>query len=247
LSLGTDRGKVGRSEVTMRDAFRLGFPVFPDLTPLDFAGPWEVLTRLPGAACMIVAHDRAPVRAANGMAIMPTTNLSECPPLDMICVPGGPGHLAMMENEPFLAFLRAQAEGCRYVTAVCTGSLVLAAAGLLRGIKATTHWMSLERLAAFGAIPTKGRVVRDGRFVTGGGVTAGIDFGLTVAALIAGEDVAKAIQLQIEYAPAPPFAGSPETADPAVVAGARERMAAYRGRMAEVDARVAARLAQPAI
>jgi cyclohexyl-isocyanide hydratase len=230
----------------MRDAFRIGFPVFPDLTPLDFAGPWEVLTRLPGAACLIVAHDRAPVRAANGMTIMPTETLSDCPPLDMLCVPGGPGHLAMMENEPFLAFLRAQAEGCRYVTAVCTGTLVLAAAGLLRGVKATTHWMSLDRLAAFGAIPTKGRVVRDGRFVTGGGVTAGIDFAITVASLVAGAEIAQAIQLQIEYEPAPPYSGSPETADPAVVDAQRARMAAYRSRMAEVDARVAQRLAQGA-
>jgi cyclohexyl-isocyanide hydratase len=230
----------------MRDAFRIGFPVFPDLTPLDFAGPWEVLTRLPGATCLIVAHDRAPVRAANGMTIMPTETLSDCPPLDMLCVPGGPGHLAMMENEPFLAFLRAQAEGCRYVTAVCTGTLVLAAAGLLRGVKATTHWMSLDRLAAFGAIPTKGRVVRDGRFVTGGGVTAGIDFAITVASLVAGAEIAQAIQLQIEYEPAPPYSGSPETADPAVVDAQRARMAAYRSRMAEVDARVAQRLAQGA-
>jgi cyclohexyl-isocyanide hydratase len=230
----------------MRDAFRIGFPVFPDLTPLDFAGPWEVLTRLPGAACLIVAHDRAPVRAANGMTIMPTETLSDCPPLDMLCVPGGPGHLAMMENEPFLAFLRAQAEGCRYVTAVCTGTLVLAAAGLLRGVKATTHWMSLDRLAAFGAIPTKGRVVRDGRFVTGGGVTAGIDFAITVASLVAGAEIAQAIQLQIEYEPAPPYSGSPETADPAVVDALRGRMAAYRRRMAEGAARVAQRLAQGA-
>ncbi|HVV93804.1 MAG TPA: DJ-1/PfpI family protein [Hyphomicrobiales bacterium] len=230
----------------MRDAFRIGFPVFPDLTPLDFAGPWEVLTRLPGSACMIVAHDRAPVRAANGMTIMPTTTLSDCPPLDMVCVPGGPGHLAMMENEPLLAFLRAQAPGCRYVTAVCTGTLVLAAAGLLGGVKATTHWMSFERLAAFGAIPTKGRVVRDGRFITGGGVTAGIDFALEVATIIAGAELAKAIQLQIEYAPEPPYPGSPDRADPAVVAAQRERMAAYRGRMAEVDARVAERLAESA-
>jgi cyclohexyl-isocyanide hydratase len=180
------------------------------------------------------------------MTIMPTETLSDCPPLDMLCVPGGPGHLAMMENEPFLAFLRAQAEGCRYVTAVCTGTLVLAAAGLLRGVKATTHWMSLDRLAAFGAIPTKGRVVRDGRFVTGGGVTAGIDFAITVASLVAGAEIAQAIQLQIEYEPAPPYSGSPETADPAVVDAQRARMAAYRSRMAEVDARVAQRLAQGA-
>jgi cyclohexyl-isocyanide hydratase len=225
-------------------ALEIGFPLFPGLTQLDLTGPWEVLTRLEGARCHLLAHDLAPVRSASGLTIVPTLTYAECPQLTMICVPGGPGHLQAMEDEALLAFLREQAPGCRYVTAVCTGALVLAAAGLLRGYRATTHWMSRERLAGFGAIPVAERVVIDGNRITGGGVTAGIDFGLTVAAEIAGTATAKQIQLGVEYAPAPPFtSGSPETADPAIVAAVVDMAKAYRARMAEIDARAVARLA----
>jgi cyclohexyl-isocyanide hydratase len=225
------------------NALEIGFPLFPNLTQLDLTGPWEVLTRLEGARCHLLAHDLGPVRSASGLTIVPTRTYAECPQLAMICVPGGPGHLKAMEDEALLAFLRRQAPGCRYVTAVCTGALVLAAAGLLRGYRATTHWMSRERLATFGAIPVAERVVIDRDRITGGGVTAGIDFALTVAAEIGGAETARQIQLGIEYAPAPPFAGgSPETADPALVAAVREKGKAYQVRMAEIDARAAGRL-----
>ena len=225
------------------NALEIGFPLFPNLTQLDLTGPWEVLTRLEGARCHLLAHDLGPVRSASGLTIVPTRTYAECPQLAMICVPGGPGHLKAMEDEALLAFLRRQAPGCRYVTAVCTGALVLAAAGLLRGYRATTHWMSRERLATFGAIPVAERVVIDRDRITGGGVTAGIDFALTVAAEIGGAETARQIQLGIEYAPAPPFAGgSPETADPAIVAAVREKGKGYQVRMAEIDARAAGRL-----
>jgi cyclohexyl-isocyanide hydratase len=230
----------------MADApIEIGFPLFPALTQLDLTGPWEVLTQLPGARCHLLAHDLAPVRSASGLTIVPTLTYAECPQLAMVCVPGGRGHLQAMEDEVLLAFLRDQAPGCRYVTAVCTGALVLAAAGLLRGYRATTHWMSRERLAAFGATPLAERVVIDRNRITGGGVTAGIDFALTVAAEITGPEMARAIQLGIEYAPAPPFpGGTPETSDPAVVAAVRANGEAYAKRMAEVDARAVARLAE---
>jgi cyclohexyl-isocyanide hydratase len=228
-------------------ALEIGFPLFPALTQLDLTGPWEVLTRLKGARCHLLAHDLSPVRSASGLTIVPTLTYAACPQLTMICVPGGPGHLQAMEDEALLAFLRRQAPGCRYVTAVCTGALVLAAAGLLRGYRATTHWMSRERLATFGAIAVAERVVIDRNRITGGGVTAGIDFALTVAAEIAGPEAARQIQLGVEYAPAPPFVGgTPETSDPALVAAVREKGKAYQVRMTEVDARAAGRLDQVA-
>lgn len=224
-------------------ALQIGFPLFPNLTQLDLTGPWEVFAKLPGADCHLLAHDLQPVRSSSaGLTLLPTTRYADCPQLDIICVPGGPGHLQAMEDAALLDFLKSQAPNCRFVTAVCTGALVLAAAGLLRGYRATTHWMSLERLAAFGATPVPERVVRDRNRITGGGVTAGIDFGLALAALLAGEAVAREIQLQIEYEPQPPYGGSPATADPATVQSLRGRLGGYAAAMAEVDARALARL-----
>jgi cyclohexyl-isocyanide hydratase len=223
-------------------SLQIGFPIFPAVTQLDFSGPWEVLTRVPNATCHLLSHDLEPVRSASGMAVLPSTTYETCPQLDVVCVPGGPGHLQAMEDERLLSFLVHQSARCRYVSAVCTGGLVLAAAGLLKGYRATTHWMSLERLAAFGAIPVAERVVTDRNRMTGGGVTAGIDFGLTMMAALGGEQLARAVQLQIEYDPAPPFNdGSPKSAEPAIVDAALGRAKAYLDRMKESDARIAAK------
>lgn len=222
-------------------SFTIGFVLFPGLTPLDLVGPWEVLNRLPEARCLLAAETAEPV-SGGGLTLTPHATFDDCPKLGMLCVPGGEGHLAAMENQPLLDFLRRQAANCRLVTSVCTGALVLAAAGLLDGYRATTHWMSHHRLEAFGVLPTHGRVVEDRDRITGGGVTAGIDFALMVVAKLAGEARAKAVQLQIEYAPVPPFeGGTPETASPELIAAVRQRTEAYRRRMAEVDARILAR------
>ena len=222
----------------------IGFLLFPRLTQLDFTGPYEVMSRLPGAQVKLLWKQAGPVRADTGLTMLADTGLAEAPQLDILCIPGGPGVAALMEDEEVLDFLRAQAPGARYVTSVCTGALVLGAAGLLRGIRATTHWASHDFLADLGAVPVQGRVVRDGKVITGGGVTAGIDFALTIAAEIAGPAVAQSIQLQIEYAPQPPFdAGRPETAPAEVLAAAEARGAGMRAERVALVARVAARMA----
>lgn len=224
-------------------SLQIGFILFPNLTQLDLTGPWEVFSKLPGASCHLLAPTLEPVKSSSaGLTILPTTTYAGCPQLDIVCVPGGPGHLQAMEDAATLGFLTKQAPGCRYVTAVCTGALVLAAAGLLKGYCATTHWMSLQRLAAFGATPVAERVVTDRNRVTGGGVTAGIDFGLVLVQALAGEQTAREIQLQIEYEPQPPYGGSPATADPATVASLRDRLGPYATAMQEIDARALARL-----
>jgi cyclohexyl-isocyanide hydratase len=227
----------------MPDALQIGFVLFSGQTHLDFAGPWEVLSRLPGATLHAAAAELAPVESS-GLRILPTISFEHCPQLDLICVPGGPGHLAAMEDPAVLDFLHRQAPAARFVTSVCTGALVLGAAGLLRGFNATTHWASHDRLAAFGAVPEKARVVVDRNRITGGGVTAGIDFALTILAALQGEAFARQVQLGLEYAPEPPFpeAGSPDTAEPVVLEAARAATAGYRAHMAEVDARAVARL-----
>lgn len=224
-------------------ALEVGLLLFPGLTHLDMTGPHEVLARLPGAQVRLVWKTREPVRSDSGLTMLPDTGFGDCPQLDLLCVPGGPGVAALMEDDVVLGFLRRQAAGARYVTSVCTGALVLGAAGLLRGRRATTHWASHDFLAALGAVPVNARVVRDGNLFTGGGVTAGIDFALAIAAEIAGPEVAQAIQLQIEYAPEPPFAaGHPDVAPAAVLARAKERGAAMRTAREALVARVAARL-----
>jgi cyclohexyl-isocyanide hydratase len=210
---------------------------FPAMTQLDLTGPLQVFASLPGAEVHVLWKTRDPIRTHGGLTLVPDTTLADCPALDVICVPGGAGVLDLMDDQEVLSFVRTQAERVTFVGSICTGSLVLGAAGLLRGRKATTHWARTDLLVPFGAIPTKGRVVRDGKFMTGGGVTAGIDFALTMVSEIAGRDAAESIQLGIEYAPAPPFdAGSPDTARPELVGAVRARMTALR---AEREARVA--------
>lgn len=221
--------------------FHTGFLLFPNITQLDMTGPYEVFTKFPDSRVHLLWKTLDPVTAAGGMKLLPSTTFADCPQLDLVCVPGGAGMNALLNDEEVLDFLRRQAPGARYVTSVCTGSLVLGAAGLLRGRRATTHWMSLPMLAAFGCEPVAERVVVDGNIVTGGGVTAGIDFALTVAGELLGAEAAQQIQLGIEYNPDPPFdAGSPERAAPAVVAAAREAAAARQTeREVEVERAVA--------
>jgi cyclohexyl-isocyanide hydratase len=221
---------------------RVGMLAFPDMTQLDFTGPHEVFAQLRGTEVRVVAPGSGPVTARGGLRILPDLPIEAAPPFDLVFVPGGPGVGALLEDLPVLHFLRRQAQGARWVTSVCTGALVLGAAGLLRGYRATTHWLSLDLLPVFGATAVADRVVVDRDRVTGGGVTAGIDFALTIAAEVAGADAAKAIQLLIEYDPAPPFdCGHPRCADPAVVAALRARTAPMQAARLE-QARRAARL-----
>jgi cyclohexyl-isocyanide hydratase len=227
-------------------SLRIGFLVFPSITQLDMTGPHEVFARMPGSAIHLVWKTLEPVMAQGGLSLVPTTTLEACPQLDLVCVPGGPGMNALLNDEAVLAFLRRQAAGARYVTAVCTGSLVLGAAGLLKGKRATTHWTALDMLAAFGATPVAERTVIDGNLITGGGVTAGIDFALKVVAETAGEEVAKTIQLSIEYDPRPPFdAGSPASAGEAIIARLRQAGARIQAEREAAVREAAARLGLP--
>jgi cyclohexyl-isocyanide hydratase len=223
--------------------FRIGFLMFPGMTQLDLTGPYEVLSRLPGAAIHLAWKDVAPVRSDRGLAIVPTDTFETCPTLDLICVPGGPGINELLTDDAVLSFIRHQAWGARYVTSVCTGALVLGAAGLLKGKRATTHWMSHGLLAEFGAVPVHARVVTDGRIITGAGVTAGVDFGLTVVAEIAGRELAEAIELGLEYDPQPPFGtGAPERASPELVARLQAQSARIQGLRTDRVRRAAAAL-----
>jgi cyclohexyl-isocyanide hydratase len=223
----------------------IGILVFPSVQQLDLTGPYEVFASIPEAKVHLIWKNRSTITSATGLVLTPTMTFAECPALDVLCVPGGGGINALLKDAEVLDFLRAQAARARYVSSVCTGALVLGAAGLLKGRRATTHWNSHDFLAKFGAIPTHGRVVRDGNLFTAGGVTAGIDFGLTVVAELLGEAQAQTIQLAHEYAPEPPFrAGTPETAPSAVIAAAKERVASTRkAREAIIDQLVASGLA----
>ena len=194
--------------------FNIGFVIFPDLTQLDFTGPLQVLSRLPQSATHIVAKSAAPVPSDCGLGLVPTHTFANCPPLDLICIPGGSeGVAGIINDSETIEFVRQQAGVAKYVTSVCTGAFVLGVAGLLKGRRATTHWAYTDLLPLVGATHEKARVVKDGNVITGGGVTAGIDFGLSVVAEIAGETAARKIQLGIEYDPAPPFdSGHPDKA-----------------------------------
>jgi transcriptional regulator GlxA family with amidase domain len=226
----------------MADPFVVVFAVFPDLTQLDFTGPYEVLSRLPKSRTLVASEPGGLITSERGLAFE-TTRLAEIDRCDLICVPGGPGVTPAMGEPMFLSELKRLAHGAQYVTSVCTGALLLGAAGLLQGKRATTHWAYRDILPLFGAVRTDARVVRDGKVFTGGGVTAGVDFGLTVAAEVAGDAVAQSIQLMIEYDPSPPFdAGSPDTAPPEVLERFNAALADNLSARREAAARAAARL-----
>ncbi|HVC53500.1 MAG TPA: DJ-1/PfpI family protein [Stellaceae bacterium] len=220
------------------------FAIFPGVTQLDFTGPHQVFASLPGAE-VIVASVAGGTLETPGLAFAGLRRLVDIPECDVICVPGGRGVTDnAIHDQEFLGELRRLAATARFVTSVCTGSLVLGAAGLLRGRSAACHWLWRELLVPFGATPDPGRVVRDGNVITGGGVTAGVDFALSVVAELAGPEAAQEIQLQIEYAPAPPFdAGSPETAPSAIVEAVRRRNAEMIARRRDAVTAAAARLA----
>ena len=202
----------------------VGFILFPNLTQLDFTGPLQVLHRLPNSTTHILAKTRDPVPTDCGLGLMPTASFAEAPQLDIICIPGGFGVVGAMQDDETIAFVARQAPGAKYVTSVCTGAFVLGRAGLLKGRRATTHWAYTQLLPLVGATHEAGRVVRDGNVITAGGVTSGIDFGLTLLAEIAGPELAQAVQLGIEYDPAPPFdCGHPSRASAAVQAAVGPR------------------------
>lgn len=224
----------------------IAFLLFPGVTQLDLTGPAQVLSRLGNVKLDLVAKTRDPVATDAQFALSPTATFAEVPRTDILCVPGGFGTIAAMEDPETLAWVREVAGTASWVTSVCTGSLVLAAAGLLTSYRATCHWASRDQLAWFGAAPVAERVVFDRNRVTGGGVTAGIDFALALTAAIRGEAHAKFVQLSLEYDPAPPFdSGSPERADAATIARYRAMIEESAPGRAEKVRAIAARLADP--
>ncbi len=229
------------------EPIHIAFLLFPNVTQLDLTGPAQVLSRLGNAKIDLVAKTRDPVSTDAGFDLLPTATFAGITSTDILCVPGGFGTLGAMDDTETLDWVRKIGADATWVTSVCTGSLVLAAAGLLTGYRAACHWASRHQLAWFGAVPVADRTVFDRNRVTGGGVTAGIDFALALTAAIRGEDYAKFVQLSIEYDPSPPFdSGSPEKADAATLARYHAMIARVAGdREARVKA-VAKRLTAPA-
>ena len=216
-------------------AFTVGFVLFPDLTQLDLTGPLQVLARLPQSRIIVAAKSKSLVPSDCGLSLLPTHSFAECPLFDLICVPGGvKGVIGAIGDRETVDFVRRQAADAKYITSVCTGAFVLGVAGLLQGRRATTHWAYTELLPLVGATYEKARIVRDGNLISAGGVTAGVDFGLSVVAEIAGEAAARAIQLGIEYDPAPPFdSGHPDRASAAVKSAVSDRYDKARSALRE--------------
>lgn len=223
--------------------YAIGFVIFPNVTQLDFTGPLQVLHRVPEATIHIAAKTDNPVPSDCGLSLVPNTTFQDCPDLDVLCVPGGFGVSQAITDNGTIEFVRSQARNAKFLTSVCTGAFILGIAGLLIGRRATTHWAYTDLLPLVGATHENSRIVRDGNVITGGGVTAGIDFGLQLAAELAGEDAAEAIQLAIEYAPAPPFSsGRPQSATQA----AREQVIPfYNARIEQFKKELHAALAPP--
>ncbi|HPH20352.1 MAG TPA: DJ-1/PfpI family protein, partial [Haliscomenobacter sp.] len=218
----------------------IGFILFPQLTQLDLTGPYEVFARLPDTQVFLLAHTLDPIATEKGLSILPNCSFADAPQLDVICVPGGPGINACLTDDVMLNFLRQQSIQAAYVTSVCTGALILAAAGLLEGYQATTHWLSLDLLRMFGVDVRTDRVVQDRNRITGGGVTAGIDFGLALAAELFGKATAEAIQLMMEYNPQPPFdSGHPSCATEEIVKKVQAMAAPYQEERRKIVAEIA--------
>ncbi len=223
----------------MTDAIDIVFPLFDNVTQLDFSGPAQFLSRLPGAKIHVAAQTVAPVATDCGFSIMPNIAFADCPQASIICVPGGMGVAAALENKPLIEFVRMQSGGAAWVTSVCTGAFILGAAGLIDGKHATTHWGYTQLLEKFGAKYEHARVVRDGNLVTAGGVTSGIDFALELIAMISDEDIAKSVQLSLEYNPSPPFpGGTPETSPDNIVNNLRAHF--YDAAAARMEAAIGA-------
>ncbi|WP_315703707.1 MULTISPECIES: DJ-1/PfpI family protein [unclassified Bradyrhizobium] len=229
----------------MAASLSIVFVLFPRVTQLDLTGPLQVFSSIPGASIHLAWKRIEPVPTDSVLTLMPTTTFAECPQADVICVPGGFGVDEILDDAEVIGFLRRQAGGAKYITSVCTGSLALGAAGLLDGYRAATHWSARECLPLFGATTSTERVCIDRNRVTGGGVTAGIDFALTLVAHLVERRMAELIQLRLEYNPAPPFnAGGPDTAPADVLATMLERIAPARERRVAVARRAAERLKQ---
>lgn len=221
----------------------IGIVFFPGMTQLDVTGPFEVLARLPNSRMHLLWKRIEPIKSDVGLVVVPTTTFDACPALDVLCIGGGPGRNAVMEDPETLEFIARVGATARYVTSVCAGSLILAAAGLLEGYRSTCHWLSRDQLALMGAIPVDARVVIDRNRISGGGVTAGIDFGFQLAAELCGEDVACRLQLMLEYDPKPPFDVTVHNAPPALIAGVRASAAPWSEEGRRVSERAGARLA----
>ncbi|ENZ79077.1 MULTISPECIES: DJ-1/PfpI family protein [Ralstonia] len=203
---------------------KIGGIIFPKMDQCDFTGPFEALARVPNSTFMTLWKDKQPVRDMAGMQLLADTTFDEAPQLDVLLVPGGYGQEALMSDEEVLGFIRRQAASARYVYSVCTGALLCGAAGLLQGRRATTHWTAMDALPFFGATPSEDRIVIDGKYVSAGGVTSGIDGSLIMVSLLRGETVAQELQLYMNYDPKPPFnAGSPRTAPASILEAVKQR------------------------
>ncbi len=222
---------------------RIGMLVFPRLTALDILGPFEVLARATDCDVDLVWKDLQPIEGDTGLRLIPSQRFETAPQYDVLVVPGGPGQAALMEDEVVINFLRVQGLNASLVTSVCTGSLLLAAAGLLKGFNATCHWLSMDQLAHFGINTVPERVVVDRNRITGAGVTSGLDFAFTVLAVLRGAEAAKSLQLLLEYDPAPPFdSGHPRVASPELVANVKRLTSAMLTQRNEVSERVAQKM-----
>jgi len=230
--------------IQMQDThLEIGALIFPQIDQIDFTGPFEVLSRLSNSNFHVIGQQKTPVRDEGGLILTPGKTLSEAPLLDVLIVPGGLGVNVLMEDAEIISFIRRQVVAAKYVFSICTGALLCGAAGLLKGVRATTHWRALSLLQYFGAIPIDERVVIDGKFVSAAGVTAGIDGALRVAALLRGDDAARRIQLFIQYAPEPPFdCGTPKDAPAGILKAVEQATEKRMNDRVEVVRRVAARL-----